>query len=79
MLTEDGFNLARPLQTMAGKHAVETFQFPAVETSTSGHHALVLHQGLQLGRLTQDLTSGLLDPLLANTPPKGGLGSILGV
>ena len=71
---------------MAGKHAVETLRVPAVETRTSIHRALVLHPldsgpaGLRLGRLTpDDLTSGLLDPLLANTPPKGRRGSILGV
>ena len=71
---------------MAGKHAVETLRVPAVETRTSRHRALVLHPpdsgpaGLLLGRLTpDDLTSGLLDSLLANTPQKGRRGSILGV
>ncbi len=70
---------------MAGKHAVEILRVPVVETRTSGHHALVLHPldscqaGLRLGQLTlDDLTSGLLDPLLANTPLKGRRGSILG-
>ncbi len=69
---------------MAGKHAVETLRIPAVEIRTSGHHALVLHPldsgpaGLRLGRLTPyDLSSGLLDPLLANTPPMGRRCSIL--
>jgi hypothetical protein len=63
---------------VAGKHAVETLRVPAVETSTSGHHALVLHPldswpaGLRLGQLAQDdLDLGLLDPLLAKHPSEG--------